>query len=232
MRTHSTIALLPAALCLGVLLQACGNHSAPSQAQQHIRGTVHGLDGQLLTVATEEGSVQVQLAPQTQVATVIQSDLGHVAAGSFLGITSVRQSDGSERAVEIHVFPEAMRGTGEGSYAWDLPGAARSRSRMTNGTAAPSRMTNGTVSRSTMTNGTVTSQEHGSSLTLEYEDSGARRSQTITIPPDIRVVAIQPGQATDLAPGVHVFVVAHRSANGMLTADRALAGRDGIVPPM
>jgi hypothetical protein len=231
MTSHTTIAALPAALCLGVLLQACGSHSAPRQGQQHIRGKVHSLDGQQLTVATDDGSVQVQLGPQTLVATVTQSDRAHVAAGSFLGITSVRQPDGSERAVEIHVFPEAMRGTGQGSYAWDLPDADQGGSRMTNGTAV-SRMTNGTVSHSTMTNGTVTSQEDGASLTLEYEDSGARQSQTITIPPDIPIVAIEPGRAADLAPGVHVFVVAHRAADGVLTADRALAGKDGINPPM
>ena len=124
-----------------------------------------------------------------------------------------------------------MRGTGEGSYGWDLPGVDGGGSKMTNGTAAASKMTNGTVSASKMTNGTVSAQE-GGSLTLQYKDGTSGGSQTITIPPGIPVVAIEPGQSTDLQPGAHVFVVAHRTSEGMLTADRVLAGRNGVVPPM
>ena len=70
---------------------------------------------------------------------------------------------------------------------------------MTNGTA--SSMTNGTVSNSKMTNGTVTAQDGGSSLTLQYKDGASEGSQTITIPPGIPVVAIEPGQSSDLQPG-------------------------------
>jgi hypothetical protein len=174
----------------------------------------------------------VQLVQSTTVATVVASDRDHIADGSFLGITSVTASDGSERAVEVHVFPEAMRGTGEGSHEWDFPGVRGSASRMTNGTAASSRMTNGTVASSRMTSGTVTQQERGSELTLRYKGGESERSRTITIPSDIPVVAIEPGQATDLKPGTHVFVVAHRNSGEMLTADRVLAGKDGVIPPM
>jgi hypothetical protein len=234
--THRRFTVLSAFLCTAVLLQACGNRSSVSTGSDHIRGTVRSLDGQVLTVATLAGSVRVELVQPTRVATLVQSDREHIADGSFLGITSVRQPDGSERAVEIHVFPEAMRGTGEGSYAWDLPGVDRGGSKMTNGTAAAptSKMTNGTVSSSSskMTNGTVSAQGSGSSLTLQYKDGSSGGSQTITIPPDIPIVAIEPGQPADLQPGVHVFVVAHRASDGMLTADRVLAGKNGVVPPM
>jgi hypothetical protein len=222
------LTVLSAFFCAAVLLQACGSRSSPSTNPEHIRGTVQDLDGQVLTVATSTGSVRVQLAQPTQVATVGQSDRSHITDGSFLGITSVTQPDGSQRAVEVHVFPEAMRGTGEGSYSWDLPGAGGSK--MTNGTA--SKMTNGTVSASKMTNGTVTAQKDRSSLTLQYKDGTSGGSQTITIPPDTPVVALEPGQERDLQPGVHVFVVAHRTPDGQLAADRILAGKDGIVPPM
>ena len=217
---------------MAALLQACGSKSSASASQDHVRGTVQSLDGQVLTVATSTGSVRVQLAASTRVATVVQSDRAHLTDGSFLGITSVTQPDGSQRAVEVHVFPEAMRGTGEGSYGWDLPGVDGGGSKMTNGTAASSKMTNGTVSASKMTNGTVSAQEGGSSLTLQYKDGTSAGSQTITIPPGIPVVAIEPGQSTDLQPGAHVFVVAHRTSEGILTADRVLAGRNGVVPPM
>ena len=172
----------------------------------------------------------MQLGPLTRVAALVPSSREHIADGSFLGITSVKEPDGSERAVEIHVFPEDMRGTGEGSYQWDLPGAGGGASRMTNGTA--SRMTNGTVAGSRMTNGTVTAQASGSVLTLQYKDGASSGSRAITIPPGIPIVAIEPGDAAaDLQPGAHVFVVAHR-AGRRLTADRVLAGKDGVVPPM
>ena len=215
-------------LSMALLLQACSK-SSPSSQPQHVRGTIQSLDGQVLTVATSDGSVRVQLAPSTAIATVVQSDRAHLTDGSFLGITSVAEPDGSRRAVEVHVFPEAMRGTGEGNYGWDWPGASGN-SKMTNGTA--SKMTNGTVSNSKMTNGTVTAQDGGSSLTLQYKDGSSGGSQAITIPPGIPVVALEPGQPSDLQAGVHVFVVATRDTAGVLTAARVLAGKNGVVPPM
>jgi len=183
-------------------------------------------------VATSTGSERVQLAPSTLVTSVVQSDRAHITDGSFLGIASVTQPDGSQRAVEVTVLPEEMRGAGEGSYAWDLPNVNGGRSKMTNGTVASSRMTNGTVSSSKMTNSSVTGQGGGSSLTVQYKDGASTGSQTITIPPDIPVVTIEPGHSSDLQPGVHVFVFAHRDSKGLLTADRVMAGRNGVVPPM
>jgi hypothetical protein len=103
---------------------------------------------------------------------------------------------------------------------------------MTNGTAVASKMTNGTVSSSKMTNGTVTAQAGGSSLTVQYKNGASGDSQTITIPRGIPVVAIEPGQSGDLQPGVHVFVVATRDSGGVFTANRVLAGKNGMVPPM
>ena len=215
-------------LSMALLLQACSKSSASSQAE-HVRGTIQSLDDQVLTVATSDGSVRVQLTPSTAIATVVQSDRAHLTDGSFLGVTSVAEPDGSRRAVEVHVFPEAMRGTGEGNYGWDWPGASGN-SKMTNGTA--SKMTNGTVSNLKMTNGTVTAQDGGSSLTLQYKDGASGGSQAITIPPGIPVVALEPGQSSDLQPGVRVFVVATRDSAGVLTAVRVLAGKNGVVPPM
>ena len=226
------LTVLSALFCTAVLLQACSRGSATSTSPAHIRGTVQSLNDQVLTVATSTGTVRVQLAQPTKVAHVVQSDREHITDGSFLGIASVTQPDGSERAVEVHVFPEAMRGTGEGSYGWDLPGADGGASKMTNGTAASSKMTNGTVSslEDDERNGECASG--GSSLTLLYKDGTSGGSQTITIPPDIPVVAIEPGASADLQPGAHVFVVAHRTSGGQLTADRVLAGKNGVVPPM
>lgn len=227
LNNYRRLAVLTTLLSMALLLQACGKPSSTSQPE-HVRGAVQTVDGQALTIATSAGSVRVQLAPSTAIATVVQSDRAHLTDGSFLGITSVVAPDGSRRAVEVHVFPESMRGTGEGSRGWDWPGASAD-SKMTNGTA--SKMTNGTVSNSTMTNGTVTAAG-GSSLTLQYKDGASKGSQAITIPPGVPVDAIEPGQSADLQPGVHVFVVATRDSAGVLVADRVLVGKDGVVPPM
>lgn len=236
--THHRLAVLSTLLCTAVLLQACGTGSSTSTSAStstssgHIRGRVQSVDGQVLTVATSTGPARVQLAPSTLVNTVVQSDRAHIKDGSFLGIVSVTEGDGSLRAVAITVIPEEMRGTGEGSYPWDVPGADAGRSKMTNGTVAASRMTNGTVSSSKMTNGTVTAQGGESSLTVQYKDGTSTGSQTITVPPGIPVVGIEPGRTADVQSGVHVTVIAHPDSEGTLIADRVLAGRNGVVPPM
>jgi hypothetical protein len=225
---------------------------ATKAAPVRVRGTVQSLTGQTLTITTASGAVRVTLAPTSKYSALVPSDRAHVKPGSFLGITSVAQPDGSQRAVEIHVFPESMRGTGEGSYPWDWPGAAGSKgstphSKMTNGTvstpggsgAPHSKMTNGTVSaagaasHSKMTNGTVSKQTAGSeSLTLTYKGAGGAGAQPIVIPPGIPIVTFAPGTVQDLKPGAHVFIIATRQADGALTADRVLVGKNGLTPPM
>src|SRR5438067_10297539 len=143
--THRRLTALSVLVCSAVLLPTCRSRPAAATGTEHIRGTVQSLDGEVLTVETSTGTAHVQVAPSTRVATVVQSDRSRLTDGSFLGITSVKAPDGSERAVEVHVFPESMRGTGEGSREWDLPGV-NGGGKMTNGTAKSSRMTNGTVS--------------------------------------------------------------------------------------
>src|SRR6266478_10063391 len=224
------VTVLSASLCAAVSLQASGGKTSPSTKPEHIRGTIQSVDREALTVATSAGSVRVRLAPSTPVTRAVRSDRAQITDGSFLGITSVTDPDGSQRAVEVHVFPEAMRGAGEGSYGWDWPGVSRG-SKMTNGTAVASRMTNGIVTTSKMTNGTV-SRQAGSSLMLRYKDGASGGSQTIAIPAGIPIVAIEPGESGDLQPGVHVFVVASRNSEGAFTADRVLAGKNGLVLPM
>ena len=238
--TLRSLTVLSTSLCTAILLQACSGKSAPSTASERVRGTVQSLNGQILTVTTPGGPVRVQLAPSTPVATVVPSDRAHITDGSFLGIGSVTEPDGSLRAAEITVFPESMRGTGEGSYPWSGPAVSgggnmtngtASSMNMTNGTASASTMTNGTAS-ATMTNGTASAKAGGSSLTLTYKDGASRGAQTIAIPPGIPVVALEPGAQADLRPGVHVLVLASRGAGGALTAARVLAGKNGLVPPM
>lgn len=225
---------------VGALAVGSAAVQAAPAAPIHIRGSVASLQGQILTVTSATGPVRVQLAAKMPIVSVIPSDRAHIKDGSFLGIASRPQPDGAQRAMEVVVFPEAARGTGEGSYAWDLPGSGShskmtngtvSRSKMTNGTASLSRMTNGTAHTSRMTNGTAHTAD-GAALTLQYKNSTGTGSQTIALPSNIPVVTFAPGQLSQLTPGAHVFVIGRRLPNGIIAADRVLVGKNGLVPPM
>jgi len=218
-------AALPALLCAALLLQAASRQ--PPAKPEHIQGNVESLQDGILTVATSNGSVPIRIEPSTLINRMVRSDRAQIAEGSYLGIVSVPQADGSQRGVEVLLFSEALRGQAEGTAPWDWPGA-RGGSKMTNGTA--SKMTNGTVSRSKMTNGTVTSRAGGSSLTLQFKNGDSAGSQTIAIPADIPVTGIEPGQLADVQTGAYAIVVATRDAGGALTAVLLLAAKDGLVP--
>lgn len=211
--------------------------AAPPPANAvRVRGTIQSITPKVLTVASASGPIKVLLAGSPTVVSVIPSSRAQIKPGAFLGIASVAGANGTQRAAEVVVFPEAARGTGEGSYAWDLPAGAHGHSKMTNGTVSPSvshsQMTNGTMSHSRMTNGTVKPSAGGSAITLQYKNGAGMGSQTMTLPANVPVVTFAPGQASQLVPGAHVVVMAMRGANGALTAQRVLVGKNGLTPPM
>lgn len=228
-------------------LAAAGSSAlAAPAAPVHIRGAIASVQGKVMTVTSASGPIRVQFAAKTPVVSVVPSDRAHIKDGSFLGIASRPQANGTQRALEVVVFPEAARGTGEGSYAWDLPGSG-AHSKMTNGTVSHSTMTNGTASRMTngtasrMTNGTAhgsrmtngtAHKAGGTALTLQYKSGAGSGSQMISLPANIPVVTFAPGSASQLAPGAHVFVIGKRLPNGTVAADRVLVGKNGLVPPM
>jgi hypothetical protein len=214
---------------LAALSQACGRGTATQAGPQRISGTIQSLSGQTLAVSTPSGPVSVQLSTATPIAQVIAADRSQISSNSFLGIGSQRQPDGSLRAVEITVFPESMRGTGEGNRDWNHPDI-QGGGRMTNGTAGSLKMTNGTVADSRMTNGTVT-QAGGASVTLSYRNGGSTGTQAINIPSDVPIVKLEPGRQADLTPGAHVLVFATKSGSGALSVTRVLVGTNGLVPP-
>lgn len=192
--------------------------TAPTTTAVRVRGTVQSATASLLTVKSKSGTIlRVRLAPKVPVLGVVPSSRAQIKDNSFLGIASVTLPNGTQQAREVVVFPEAGRGTGEGSYPWDLPGAAAGRSKPTG-----SRMTNGTVKRGST----------GDALTLEFKNSTGTGTQRLTLPPNIPIVTFVPGQPGLLKPGAHVFVIAKRAANGALSADRVMVGKDGLVPPM
>jgi hypothetical protein len=178
-----------------------------------VRGKLVNVSDSVLTLASANGEVRVALVRPVHVYTSQPAQLSRVAEGSFVGVTSVPQPDGAQRATEIHIFPEELRGTGEGSYLMQQGGEGN-RARMSNGTVGESRMTNGAASR--MTNGAAGGQS-GGTLTVNYNGG----SQTITIPSDVTVTAIVPTQ-TKLAAGEDVVALADKQPDGTLRASRVL----------
>lgn len=174
-----------------------------------VRGTLASVTDTALTVSTATGDVHVVVAPPLHVFARVAAKLSSVTASSFVGVTSMAQPDGSQRATEIHIFPEELRGTGEGSYLMTPPPGSDSSHKST--------MTNGTVSSAPkasdaprMTNGTISSQSTGR-LTVQYRGG----AQTITIPPGVTVTAIAP-VSTRLLSGAKVVVLGMKQPDGTM----------------
>jgi hypothetical protein len=181
---------------------------AQAPTPTRVRGTIESLDGQTLTVKSRDGAtVVIKLADNAPVRTFTKSSLDDVKQGGFVGITATPQPDGTQKAVEIHIFPEAMRGTGEGHRPWDL------------------------VPDSTMTNATVDSQvavSDGQKLVLKYKDG----EKTFIVPSNVIVVTFAPATTADLKPGAKVFLNALKQPDGTITAPNVTVGSNGVNPPM
>ena len=192
---------------------------AQAPAPVRLRGTIDSVNGSTLNVTARDGAkATVKLAENATVVGVAKASLSDVKQGGFVGITAMPQPDGTQKAVEIHIFPEAMRGTGEGHRPMG-PNPNRS---MTNGTVAM----NDPEAR-TMTNGTVSAASGMGSVTLtvHYKEG----DQMIEVAPDTPVVTIIPGDRTLLKPGATVSVVAAQKDSG-LTATILTAEKDGVKP--
>lgn len=197
--------------------QAAQSAQTPStDARVEVRGTVVSVSPNQLVIKSDTGTVTVNLTQPFHLYTRAPSDLAHVKENSFIGVTTLKQPDGSERATEIHVFPEELRGVGEGSRMMS-PDTRANPSRMTNGNVSASRMTNGTASQSRMSNGNVSST-NGSSVVVQY----AGGSQNVTVPPNTPVTELKPASKA-IAAGDRVVVLATRAADGSLTADKAIS---------
>jgi len=174
-----------------------------------LRGSIAALDGNTLTVATREGgTAKVALADKWAVALVAPLTLADIKEGSFVGVASMKKSDGTLEALEVLVFPEAARGSNEGHYPWDLQ--------------PESLMTNANVSK-------VVKSGDFQTLTLAYKGDG---TQTIHVGKDVPVVTFLPGTQADAKVGAKVFIGATKAADGSLSATRINVGKDGLTPPM
>jgi hypothetical protein len=183
---------------------------SPARAAEtvHVRGAIVSLDGSTLTVKTREGpDAAVTLKPGFKVAGIAKASVGDIKPGDFVGIASLPAAAGGDAAVEVLVFPAAMKGTGEGSYPWDLK------------------------PKSTMTNATVTNAVKGvEGRTLKLSYKGGEKA--ISIPDGTPIVTFGPATEADLKPGAMVFVPAQRGDNGALAAGFVAVGTNGVNPPM
>ena len=219
---------------------AMGNTSAAASATpavNRVRGVITAIGTDALTVQTYDGkSATVPLDANTKFAWVVKSDLSTLKDGDFIG-TATTGPDNALRAVELVIFPEAMRGTGEGHYPWDVPGAVAAAgggtngsSAMTNGTVdGQSAMTNGTVDQqSGMTNGTVTagaSKPGETRLSISYKGGKAQ----VVVPVGTPIVRFEPAERSILAKGQKLFAIISPGSAG---ARSVAVGKDGLTPPM
>src|SRR6185436_15791800 len=178
-----------------------------------ISGTVERVSAGELAIKPRTGSdvTTVKLVQPFHLYARVPGDLSHVKDTSFVGVTSVKQPDGTERASAIGILPEELRGVGEGSYMMDQPAGATP-SRMTNGSASTSRMTNGTASQSRMSNGTA-KRTDATTLTVQYQGG----VQKITVPADTPVNEYQL-TATQPAVGDRVFILGRKASDGSFSA--------------
>jgi hypothetical protein len=185
--------------------------TAPAQETQptRVRGTIEKVDGATLAIKTREGpTVTVKLADNAAITGVAKAMLSDVKQNSFIGITAMPQPDGTQKAIEVHIFPEARRGTGEGYRPWDL------------------------VPNSTMTNANVeqlVTSVDGPMLTMKYKDG----EKKISVPNNATIVQFVNGDKADLKPGAKVFIAAvTKLPDGSYQAAGINVGKDGLTPPM
>jgi hypothetical protein len=174
-----------------------------------LRGVVEKLHGNVLTVKTREGkAATVKLAEDVAVAGVVAASLADVGPGKFIGTATLGQKDGALKALEVLIFPESMRGFGEGHYPWDL----QPQSMMTNATVAD-----------------VVAGPRDRVLTLKYKDG----EKKVYVPEGTPIVTFTTADRSALTPGAHVFLgAAQPQPDGSFVAKRVAVGLNGLVPPM
>jgi hypothetical protein len=173
-----------------------------------VRGTIEGVDGDTLTVKSRSGEdVKLHMTSDMKVVGITKISLSDIKVGSFIGTTTVPGADGTPTAVEVHVFPEDMRGTGEGSRPYDLK--------------PNSTMTNATVSESVVSN-------DGHTIMVKYKDG----EKKVLVTPETPVVTYVPADRSDLKAGAKMIAFIMQLPDGSFETNRVSVGRDGLTPPM
>src|SRR5471032_1340320 len=192
----------------GVVLATAATGFAQQPPTVRVRGTIEAVDGAVLSIKARDGSdLKFKMTDNLNVVAVVKASLDDIKPGSFVGSTTMPEEDGHWKAVEVHIFPESMRGTGEGDRPYDYK--------------PKSTMTNGTV-------GDALAKVDGSTLTLKYKEG----EKKIDVTPETVIVMYAPGSKDELKSGAKIYIpAATKQEDGTLTAARINVGR-GIAPPM
>jgi hypothetical protein len=207
LRMSSLLSRALAALTVLSLLGSAASAQQPPAVR--IRGTIEAVDGPLLTVKSREGTdMKVRLTDNVAVFGVANIAMSEIKPGSYIGVSAMPEPDGTQKALAVHIFPEAQRGVAEGFRPWDL----RPSSTMTNATVAQ----------------TVAGTD-GQNILVKYKDG----EKKVVVPPGTPIVTFLPGDKSELKPGAKIIIFgATRKDDGTLEANRVNVGRDGITPPM
>jgi Cu/Ag efflux protein CusF len=184
---------------------ACAQAQAPQTIR--LRGVIEKVDGNTVEAKSDKGdALKLNLADKMTVVDVVKASMADIKPGDFIGSGAMPQPDGSQKAIEVHIFAESMRGTGEGFRPWD---------------GAPnSTMTNGTV-------GETVTGVNGPVVNVKYKDG----EQKIIVGPDVPIVKFEIGSMSDVKPGVAFTVVAAvKKPDGSFDIGRINVGRAGVVP--
>jgi hypothetical protein len=200
------------AVCVGLALTSGAAIAQPVPAAQpgavRLRGTIEAAsEGALDLSVRGGGKVHVLLPGTLRTTYVVAAKLSDIQPNSFIGTAAAPQPDGTLKALEVHVFPPSMRGTGEGFRPYDLEGGG-------------STMTNGTVGNLVGTSGRIATVKYGN------------EEKKVLIPDDVPVVSFEPTDRSALKAGTKVVVNGQRSADGTVTAAAVNVGKDGLTPPM
>jgi hypothetical protein len=205
MTRHALRILLGAACAVTVV-------SAGFAQQQNIRvrGTIERVDGSTFIVrAGEAGDMKMNLADKVGIFGVVKATLADIKPGAFIGVGATPQPDGSQRAIQVTIFADTQRGTGEGHRPWDRPNTT---------------MTNATVE-------TTVGAVDGQTLTVKYKMGERTGEQKIIVPPDATIRAYVVSDASELKPGANIAIMnATKKPDGTIEATRINVGRDGMAP--
>jgi hypothetical protein len=196
----------------GATLIVIASTVSVASAQQppvRVRGEIVKVDGNTLLIRGRDGAdVTVKLNDNPRVSGIVKASFADIKTGTYIGTSAMPQPDGSQRALHIHIFPEALRGVAEGHTPYDVqPGST---------------MTNATVAE-------VSSVTDGQSILLKYKDG----EKKLVVPAGTPIVTYAPGKTDELQPGAKIVIMAaQKQPDGTLTAGSIGIGRDGMTPPM
>jgi len=183
--------------------------SAQQPQGERVRGTIEKLDGNTLAVKTSEGhAMRIKLTDDARIVGVAKASMADIKEGMFIGSAAMPQADGSQKSLEIHIFPEAMRGTGEGHRPYTIPNST---------------MTNGTVGAV----GNAVASVEGNTVMLKYKGG----EKKMVVPAGVPIVRYEIGDRSDLKPGAAFTILsAVKKSDGSFETNRVNVGRNGTVP--